>query len=484
MKRTPTPSLRMRVVATVVVLFAVLLVIVGSSVDVVLGQQLRRDLEARLSDRSTRAVELVESGIGSEDLVQALQGDAIRVRVTTADGTVYGAPGGEPPAQGDRPAAPNPPSGPSNAPTPPGPPDPPAPPSDSLEITKPLPDGSTLSLLGDTTAIADVRRQLRILMLGAGAVTLLLAAAALTFAVRRALSPLDSMTSVARRITNGDRGRRLLPTKPNTDLGRTASAVDEMLDALEDAERREASAARTAKLAEEDMRRFLADAAHELRTPVAGISALAQSLQRDAEQRPDRVARWSELLVGESARASRLVSDMLDSVRADNTSDLELTDSDLADVTRRTVERAALLTPHIRFDIDAAQPVPVRVDVGRIEQILSNVLDNASRFTPRGGSITVAVNSVGNEAVVTVDDEGPGVPEADRERIFERLVRLNSARDRSSGGVGLGLSIARTLARAHSGELVCAAGPTGARFRLSLPGLTGRSAGSTPANGR
>ncbi len=458
----------MRVVATVVVLFAALLVIVGSSVDVVLGQQLRRDLEARLSDRATRAVELVESGVGPGDLVQALQGDAIRVRVTAADGTVYGAPGSGPPGPDIRPATPAPPAGQSRTPSPPGPPDPPAPPSDSFEITEPLPDGSTLSLLGDTTAIADVRRQLRILMLGAGAVTLLLAAAALTFAVRRALSPLDSMTSVARRITNGDRGRRLLPTKPNTDLGRTASAVDEMLDALEDAERREAAAARTARLAEEDMRRFLADAAHELRTPVAGISALAQSLQRDAEHRPDRVARWSELLVGESSRASRLVGDMLDSVRAENTSDLDATDTDLADITRRTVERAALLMPDIRFDVDAGQPVPVHIDVGRIEQILSNVLDNAGRFTPSGGTIRVAIGR-DTHAFVTVDDEGPGVAEADRERIFERLVRLNSARDRASGGVGLGLSIARTLARVHGGELVCLAGPSGARFRLTLP---------------
>ncbi|WP_256989554.1 sensor histidine kinase [Rhodococcus sp. 05-2254-6] len=468
MNRTPTPSLRTRVVATVVVLFAVLLLVVGASVDVVLGQQLRRDLDARLSDRADRAVELVDSGVSAQDLVQALQGDAIRVRITTADGTVYGVPGGEPPAQGDRPAAPNPPSGPSNAPTPPGPPNPPAPRSDSLEITKPLPDGSTLSLLGDTTAIADVRQQLRILMVGAGAVTLLLAAAALIYAVRRALSPLDSMTSVARRITNGDRGRRLLPSKPNTDLGRTASAVDEMLDALEDAERKEAAAAQAARRAEEDMRRFLADAAHELRTPVAGISALAQSLQRDAEHRPDRVGRWSELLVGESARASRLVGDMLDSVRAENTSELELTDVDLTDVVRRTVERAALLSPQVRFEVDGSQPVPVRVDVGRVEQILSNVLDNAARFTPPGGRIRVQTGA-DSQAFVTVDDDGPGVDEADRERIFERLVRLNSARDRSSGGVGLGLSIARTLARAHGGELVCAAGPTGARFRLTLP---------------
>lgn len=483
MNRTPTPSLRTRVVATVVVLFAVLLLIVGVSVDVVLGQQLRRDLEARLTDRATRAVELVESGVEPGDLVQSLQGDAIRVRVTTADGTVYGAPGTGPPGPDIRPATPAPPAGQSRAPGPPAPPDPPAPPSDSFEITESLPDGSTLSLLGDTTAIADVRRQLRILMVAAGAVTLLLAAATLTYAVRRALSPLDSMTAVARRITNGDRGRRLLPSKPKTDLGRTASAVDEMLDALEDAERKEAAAAQSARRAEDEMRRFLADAAHELRTPVAGISALAQSLQRDVEHRPDRVGRWSELLVGESSRASRLVGDMLDSVRAENTSELELADEDLADITRRTVERAALLSPQVRFEVDGSQPVPVRVDVGRVEQILSNVLDNAARFTPPGGSVRVTTGADAH-AFVTVDDDGPGVDEADRERIFERLVRLNSARDRSSGGVGLGLSIARTLARAHGGELGCAAGPTGARFRLTLPGLTGRSAGSTLANHR
>ncbi|MEH6796509.1 MAG: HAMP domain-containing sensor histidine kinase [Rhodococcus sp. (in: high G+C Gram-positive bacteria)] len=483
MNRTPTPSLRTRVVATVVVLFAVLLLIVGVSVDVVLGQQLRRDLEARLTDRATRAVELVESGVEPGDLVQSLQGDAIRVRVTTADGTLYGAPGTGPPGPDVRPATPAPPAGQSRAPGPPAPPDPPAPPSDSFEITESLPDGSTLSLLGDTTAIADVRRQLRILMVAAGAVTLLLAAATLTYAVRRALSPLDSMTAVARRITNGDRGRRPLPSKPKTDLGRTASAVDEMLDALEDAERKEAAAAQSARRAEDEMRRFLADAAHELRTPVAGISALAQSLQRDVQHRPDRVGRWSELLVGESSRASRLVGDMLDSVRAENTSELELADENLADITRRTVERAALLSPQVRFEVDGSQPVPVRVDVGRVEQILSNVLDNAARFTPPGGFVRVTTGA-DTHAFVTVDDDGPGVDEADRERIFERLVRLNSARDRSSGGVELGLSIARTLARAHGGELVCAAGPTGARFRLTLPGLTGRSAGSTLANHR
>lgn len=124
MNHTPTPSLRKRVVATVVVLFAVLLVVVGFSVDVVLGQQLRRDLDARLTDRADRAVELVESGVGSEDLVQALQGDAIRVRVTTSDGTVYGVPGGEARSRDDRPGPATPPPGPSDAPAPPGPPNP------------------------------------------------------------------------------------------------------------------------------------------------------------------------------------------------------------------------------------------------------------------------------------------------------------------------------------------------------------------------
>ncbi len=110
-------------------------------------------------------------------------------------------------------------------------------------------------------------------------------------------------------------------------------------------------------------------------------------------------------------------------------------------------------------------PVPMRVDPGRIAQILADLGDNARRHTPPGGTITVGLD----DAAVTVTDTGPGVPPDERERIFERLVRLDDARDRESGGAGLGLAIARGLARAHGGDLIYVPGTTGARFRLTLP---------------
>jgi two-component system, OmpR family, sensor kinase len=108
-------------------------------------------------------------------------------------------------------------------------------------------------------------------------------------------------------------------------------------------------------------------------------------------------------------------------------------------------------------------------DPTRVAQILSNLLDNARRYTPRGGSITVDLVAGPAVAEVTVTDTGPGLPDDERFRIFERLVRLDAGRARDHGGAGLGLPIARALARAHGGELECLAHDGGARFRLRLP---------------
>ena len=107
----------------------------------------------------------------------------------------------------------------------------------------------------------------------------------------------------------------------------------------------------------------------------------------------------------------------------------------------------------------------VAADAGRVSQILVNLLDNARRHTPAGGTVTVCVEP----GAVVVADTGPGIADADRDRIFGRLVRLQQARDRDSGGAGLGLPLARALARAHSGELVAEPSTAGARFCLTLP---------------
>ncbi len=477
---TPTPSLRGRVTATVLGLFALLLVLVVVLVDVALGARLTQDLQLRLSDRVLRAQQLSDAGAAPPELVSLLQGQDIRVRVVTADGDSYGDPGLGPlgpPAPADPPrgaagSAPAPSAPASGRPAParpgggappargtggiPGPPTPPA--ATSTTVTRTLSDGSTLVLVGDTTSITDVRTQLRWLMAAAAVGALLVAAFVLVLGVGTALRPLDRMTALARRITAGDRGTRLDPDRPGSELGRAAAAFDGMLDALEDAETRaRASAAET--------RGFLSDAAHELRTPLAGIQALAESIAHapGADQRQRRRAR---LLMSETGRAARLVADMLDLARIEEGVALEIADIDLVAVVAAEVERVRVLAPGTAVTTSGPETLRLRADAARVGQIMTNLLDNARRHTPPDGRISVAI---GPGAEVVVANTGPTIAEEDRERIFGRLVRLQESRDRDSGGAGLGLPVARGLARAHGGDLVCEPAEGGASFRLTLP---------------
>lgn len=338
-----------------------------------------------------------------------------------------------------------------------------------------LEDGSRVLLVADTGPIEEVRRDLRLIMVATGLGTLALAGVLLLVAVSRALRPLDRLTGLARRITAGDRGRRLRPDRDRTELGRAGVAFDEMLDALEATEARarrsadEATeAAATARAAEARTRGFLSDAAHELRTPLTGMQAAAEQLAAGAGT-DARQQRRAALLVGETTRAGRLVTDMLDMARIEAGPALVRQDVDLGGVVAAAVERAALLAPRLSVTRSGDDTLTVRADPTRVTQILANLLDNARRHTPAGGAVAVHVERAGTAAAVTVTDTGPGIPEADRERVFERLVRLDGARERDRGGAGLGLAIARGLARAHGGDLVCEPHAGGARFRLTLP---------------
>src|SRR5437764_880208 len=152
----------------------------------------------------------------------------------------------------------------------------------ATELVHPLPDGGRVILVADTTQTTQVTRQLRQLMIGAGAATLLVAALLLIAVSRVALRPLDRLTALATNIATGHRGRRLRPQRTDTELGRAAAAFDGMLDALEASERRAQQAAAAAERAEAATRRFLVDAAHELRTPIAGVQVAAEQLVANA----------------------------------------------------------------------------------------------------------------------------------------------------------------------------------------------------------
>ncbi|MBX7434594.1 HAMP domain-containing histidine kinase [Mycobacterium sp. Y57] len=470
---TPTPSLRRRVTVAAVGLIAVLLILVGFAFDTVFGARLTDDLDDELADLFYDAPALVEAGLSPQELVDVLQEPDFRVQLIGADGTRYGDPDIVPAPEHPHPLpTPAPIDVAGQTPMPWG--DLP-----SLKVTGLLSDGSLLTIQADTSGVSRTRATVRRNMLIGAIVTLVVAALAVRFAAGRALSPLQRLTATADGITLGDRGRRLHPDRPGTELGHAAEAFDRMLDALESAEQNANDAAAVARRAEAQSRRFLSDAAHELRTPLAGIQAVADQLIASATKRSDapdgadpsraRTRRYAELLAGETRRAARLVHDLLDIARIDAGLSLRPEHTDLGRIATDEVDRTAMLAPEVTVRRTGDPELYVDADPTRVAQILSNLLDNARRHTPPAGQITVHVEKVDDTAQVTVSDTGPGIAEGDRERIFDRLVRLDDARDQDSGGAGLGLPIARGLAEAHHGSLECLSSRDGATFRLSLP---------------
>lgn len=460
----------------VLVLVSLMLVVLGVVTDVVLQNRLDGQLRQRLTDRASVASALVGQ-IDDRDLARRLEGDGVSVVLRAASGDVYaegplaGAAGGQSGAAATEGASTTPPgsAGADPAPAPGraagGPPGPKAKvvqQGDRLSVVRTLVDGSTVTLLADSSDVRQTMEQVRLALVVAAGLVLVAAALAVPPVVSRSLRPLDRITDVARSIAGGDRDQRLQPEQPNTELGRTAVAFDAMLDAVVGAESR-------ALESEQRLRTFLSDAAHELRTPLAGVQASAEHLLRDDPPRDQR----EQAIIGlvrEARRAGRLVDDMLTMARIDTGLALRRTTVDLRRLAQQVVDARSIATPDLRLTV-SGEPTHVYGDPDRLTQVLSNVVDNAVHACASNGTIDVRVWVDGSIAGVDVRDDGPGVPPDQRERIFERLVRLDAARSPHRGGVGLGLPIARGIARAHGGDLTCRAGAEGgaAVFRLWLP---------------
>lgn len=456
-----TPSLRRRAVVVSLAVLAGVLLLVGVFVDVALGGILRAEQRQRIESVATLATQL-DGTLTAQDLADRLTMPGVTTTIRTADDVVVGVP--KRPKKGDRPAPPAPPASAST-------------PSTvriqqqggQLVSTQTLRDGATLSLTADTGTIDVALARFRLLMTVGSAAALVIAALLLRRLLGQALRPLDALAGAARATAHGDRGRRLAPRDPTTDLGRAAAEFDAMLEELEGAERATAAA-------RERLSAFLSDASHELRTPLAGLAAGAERLLLDADA--DREAVATDL-VRESRRAARLVDDLLLVSRLEHL-DLDLHPVDLATLATTAAGRAGRLPGAQPIAVVDERPHPsaLLADPMRIEQILANLLQNAKRATPTGSTRIRIGRAADGGSTVTVSDTGPGVAGEVRDAIFERLVRLDPARSGTTGGAGLGLPIARGLAQAHGGDLVCVdPGPDdlpGAAFRLTLPATTER----------
>ena len=225
-------------------------------------------------------------------------------------------------------------------------------------------------------------------------------------------------------------------------------------------------------------RTFIADASHELKTPLTLIRADAEVLSRGLDD-PDNASDNRELvedLLGETDRMNAILSDLLLLARLDaDRVSVSREPFDLALVLSETSERFAARAEGKNLEVNHSGKLPARGDAGRTGQILAALLDNALRFTPAGGTITVEGCTTDKRVEASVTDTGPGIPPESLDRVFERFYRADphsAARSRgaSGGGTGLGLAIARDLARAQGGELTAENGDNGgARFTLILP---------------
>jgi two-component system OmpR family sensor kinase len=263
-------------------------------------------------------------------------------------------------------------------------------------------------------------------------------------------------------------------------VGMLGAAFNRMLGHVESAlSRRHASEAR--------LRTFAADASHELRTPLAAIRGYAQLARMHADELPDEVRRALDRVDAESARMSGLVEDLLLLARLDAGRPLERQPVDLTRLAIDATSDARVAAPGHRWQLDLpAEPVSVTGDEPRLRQVLANLLSNAAKHTPAGTTVTVALadSSASREAVLSVTDDGPGIPAPLQSRLFERFVRGTPTRSPSGNSTGLGLAIVDAVAAAHGGRVTVASTPGQTRFTVTLPALNAPAVSPRPAAAR
>ena len=315
----------------------------------------------------------------------------------------------------------------------------------------------------------DLDSTLRRLLLVEVAVTIGALAAGAAVArslVRLGLRPLDDIAATAAAIAAGDLTRRVTREEATTEVGRLGSALNVMLGQIE-------SAFAERRASEEQLRRFVADASHELRTPLTSIRAYAELFDRGAESRPEDLARLLRGIENEASRMGVLVDDLLLLARLDQGRELETAPVDLGAIAAEAVDAARAVDPDrpLRLQVDGSVEVPG--DRGRLRQVIDNLLANVRAHTPAGTPAMVHVEASEGVAVLTVADHGPGLPMADRQRVFERFFRADPSRTRDAGGAGLGLAIVAAITNAHGGRARVDETPGGgAAFRIELPVLT------------
>ena len=280
------------------------------------------------------------------------------------------------------------------------------------------------------------------------------------------VNPLQRLTNGIEEVARGDFSRKLEVTSGD-EIGQLTASFNAMARQLE------TNIAELEK-AEQQRKDFVANVSHELRTPLTNIKSYAETLADGGDLPPEMRGRFLGVILNESDRMAHILQDLLTLSRFDSRRDeLRLTRLPFAQVVDDTYQAILMDAQNHahRVELDLPGSLPeVRADRERIMQVMMNIISNAIKYTPDGGRIRISAGQAGDNVWMEVDDNGIGIPEGDRGRIFERFYRVDKARSRQSGGTGLGLSIAQEIMRRHEGKLylVDKAEP-GLTIRMELP---------------
>jgi two-component system OmpR family sensor kinase len=309
---------------------------------------------------------------------------------------------------------------------------------------------------------SSIERLIRTILV-AGSLAVSVAALASWLVIRRGFEPVDQMIGTAEKIAAGDLTQRVPESDPHTELGRLGSALNDMLGQVE-------QAALVRADNENRLRRFVADAAHELRTPLTSLRGYAELYRQGALATPESVDMAMGRIEAESRRMGRLVDDLLLLARMDQQRGLEMAPVDIGEVVTEAVTDFEVVEPDRPVTVEQIGESTVIGDRNRLRQVVDNLLSNVRTHTPAQTPVHVIVAPETGFVDISVADEGPGISQADQERVFERFWRADPGRVRSRGGTGLGLAIVASLVQAHGGSVAVASEEgRGTTFTVRLP---------------
>ena len=294
-------------------------------------------------------------------------------------------------------------------------------------------------------SVDDTVNRLRLTVLISALFALFLGGGLTWWMVRRSFRPVDQTIAIATRIGDGDLSLRVPEPQQPAELRSLGGAINTMLGKIEVSQDSE-------RAARGSLTQFVADASHELRTPIAAISGHAELIESGALD-DDGTLRSVGRISSESTRMQRLVDDLLTLASHDTGHRRPHRSVNLSDIVTDALEDCRAIDATRTYTSDVASPVRVEGDEAQLLQVVANLLANVRTHTPPRTTATITLAAESGTAVLTVSDDGPGIPESQRDHLFERFFRADLSRSRTTGGAGLGLAIVAALVDEHGGSI-------------------------------